>query len=155
MEENKMTLIKFKNSGNADRISSLPSFYNDVFKNLIYGNPFDSSPFMTLPAVNISESDDKFVVELAAPGLKKEDFKIEVEERVLKISAESKTENKSDDKRYSRSEFSYASFSRSFNLPELVSADSISAEYQNGVLAINLPKREEAKPKPVREIKVS
>jgi HSP20 family protein len=96
------------------------------------------------PAVNISEDEKQFSVEVVAPGFNKEDFKLKVEDDVLTISAESKSEkNEGDkDKEYTRREYNYNSFTRSFRLPDNVKDDSIDASYKDGVLTIELPKSE-------------
>lgn len=109
-----------------------------------------------VPAVNIKESETEFAVELAAPGKKKEDFNIEVDDNVLTISAEAKNEREEKDEkgRYTRREFSYSSFKRAFTLPETVNEADIKASYEDGVLYITLPKREEALPKPKRMIEI-
>lgn len=109
-----------------------------------------------VPAVNIKETDTSFGIELAAPGKNKEDFNIEIDHNVLTISSEEKTEKeeKSNEGKYTRKEFSYASFRRAFTLPETVNTDSINASYENGVLHVALPKREEALPKPKRLIEI-
>ncbi|MCC6383897.1 MAG: Hsp20/alpha crystallin family protein [Bacteroidia bacterium] len=109
----------------------------------------------SVPAVNISETDENFRIEVAAPGMNKEDFKISVENDLLTISAEKKEEKSDKNERFTRQEFSYVSFSRSFNMPEMVDTEKINASYNNGVMVIILPKQEEAKPKPVREIKIA
>ena len=109
----------------------------------------------TLPSVNIKETDESFEVEMAAPGMEKSDFKIEVNQGILSISSEKSTEREnSDESRYSKKEFSYQSFCRSFSLPTTVNSDKIAAKYENGILKVNLPKREEVKPKPVRMIDI-
>src|SRR5688500_7197362 len=98
-----------------------------------------------LPAVNVSEDDKNYMIDVVAPGFKKEDFKINVNDDVLTISAESKTQstNKDDNNRqYSRREYSYSSFTRSFSLPENAKDDSISANYSDGILKLNIPKTE-------------
>src|SRR6185437_8162780 len=97
------------------------------------------------PAVNISENKERFEVSLAAPGMKKADFNIDVERNTLTISAETKAEKEEKDERYTRKEYSYSSFSRSFTLPEGVNKDKIDASYDNGVLTLSLPKTEDAK----------
>ena len=146
-----MSLIK--------RNQNLPSFsrfWDDDFFNRDWGlsNFSDSG---TLPAVNIKETKENFEVEMAAPGMKKEDFKVELDGNMLTISSE-KTEqheeNKEDEK-FSRREFSYQSFQRSFSLPkDVVDADNIEARYENGVLNLRIPKKEEAKQKPPRKIEI-
>ncbi|RAR75597.1 Hsp20/alpha crystallin family protein [Flavobacterium aciduliphilum] len=108
-----------------------------------------------VPAVNIKETDTSFGIELAAPGKKKEDFNIEIDHNVLTISAEDKVEKEETQGKYTRREFSYASFRRAFTLPETVNTDHIHATYENGVLHVALPKREEALPKPKRLIEIA
>ena len=108
------------------------------------------------PSVNIIESDDDFKIELAAPGLTKKDFKIDVENDVLIIFAEKKSEGKEGKKtNYTRREFDFTNFKRSFTLSEVIDSQSISARYANGVLIVTLSKKEEAKPQPARSIKIS
>lgn len=110
----------------------------------------------TLPSVNVKEDKDKFEIEVAAPGMKKEDFKINLDENRLTILSERKEEKSEEDKNYTRREFSYQSFSRSFNIPEgRVMRDKIVAKYNDGILSIKLPKREEGKAKLTRQIKIS
>lgn len=94
------------------------------------------------PAVNIAENEKNYSVEVVAPGFKKEDFKLKVEDDVLTISAESKSEKKEEgkEKEYTRREYSYSSFTRSFHLPDNVKDDSIAASYQDGILKLELPK---------------
>jgi HSP20 family protein len=107
-----------------------------------------------VPAVNIKETDTSFGIELAAPGKKKEDFNIEIDHNVLTFSSEEKTEKQETEGKYTRKEFSYSSFRRAFTLPETVNTESINATYENGVLYVALPKREEALPKPKRLIEI-
>lgn len=131
-----------------------PSLFDDFFTRDGFGPEIGWPALKTGPAVNIVERDDAFAIEVAAPGLAKEDFKIEVENDLLTISFEKKAE-KEEKGRYTKREFSYTSFSRSFTLPEgVVDADAIDARYENGVLHLNLPKREEVKPKPKRTIAI-
>jgi HSP20 family protein len=111
--------------------------------------------FKSVPAVNILERKDDFIIELAVPGMNKNDFKLEVDKGVLSISAEKKEEVKDENERFTRKEFSYTSFKRSFSLPEHVNTENITAEYKDGVLMMVLPKKEEAKAKASREIKIS
>lgn len=110
----------------------------------------------TIPAVNIKETETGFTIELASPGLKKEDFNIEIDENVLTISSEKKLESESQNEsgKYTRKEFSFSSFKRSFNLPETVKEDDIKANYENGVLYVMLPKKDEALPRPKRFIEI-
>ena len=112
-------------------------------------------PSRWVPAVNIMESPKEFKFTLSAPGMKKSDFKIHVENDVLTISAEKKEESKEEKENYTRREFFYGSFKRSFNLPEGVNGEKIDAHYENGILALTLPKKEEfMKKSKVKEIAV-
>jgi HSP20 family protein len=109
----------------------------------------------TLPSVNIKDTTDAFEVEMAAPGMDKKDFNIELNNDLLTISSEKKSEKETKEgSTYTRKEYSYQSFSRSFTLPGIVEHDKISAKYENGVLRINIPKKEEAKPKPAKQIAI-
>lgn len=110
---------------------------------------------LSLPKVNIKEGEDGYLLELAVPGMAKEDFKIKLDQDVLTISSEKKEEVSKDSKQYTRQEFSYQSFERRFNLPEDVNSEKITANYVNGVLSIEIPKREEAKPQPPKAIEIA
>ena len=114
-----------------------------------------SSISSTTPAVNIIEQDTQFLIELAAPGNKKEDFEIEIEDGILSISSSNKEDNTSEKETFTRHEFSYNSFRRSFTIPESVDVSSIEATYNEGVLLIKLLKLEEALPLPKKLIKIS
>ncbi|MFN3557017.1 MAG: Hsp20/alpha crystallin family protein [Bacteroidales bacterium] len=111
----------------------------------------------TLPAVNIKENADEFRIEVAVPGMRKEDFKVDFNNGRLTISSEKQQENvEKEGEKVTRREFSYQSFQRSFTIPEnVVNAEKISARYENGILHLTLPKREEVKPKPARQIAIS
>lgn len=98
-----------------------------------------------MPAVNVTEDPDHYTVSLAAPGLKKSDFHIDIEGNMLSISSETEEKKEVKEEKYTRQEYSYSSFSRSFNLPEDVKQDAIDAVYEDGVLNIRLPRKEEAK----------
>lgn len=109
----------------------------------------------TLPSVNIKESETGFDVEMAAPGMAKEDFMIELDNSVLTISSARQSENQTGEgKNITRREFSYQSFIRSFTLPAIVQTEQITAKYETGILRVNIPKKEEAKPKPIKKIEV-
>ena len=108
-----------------------------------------------LPATNILNSEDDFVIEMAVPGMKKSDFKIDVDNDVLTISSEEKSEDEKAGANYTRREFYYNSFKRSFTLPEITDSEKIVAKYEDGVLAISIPKKEEAKPKPAKVIEIA
>ena len=110
---------------------------------------------MSLPMVNIKETAEDYFVEMAVPGLKKSDFNIVLDNQVLSISTETDEQKDLKEENYTRREFGYASFKRSFTLPETVDEGKIKAKYDEGILSINLPKKEEAKQKPARSIKIS
>lgn len=110
---------------------------------------------MTDPSANIVEMNDAFMLEIAAPGLKKDDFKIHLENSILTISAEIEDEKKEAGKNYTRKEFYYGSFSRSFTLPKTINLEAIKADYQEGILKVTMPKREEAKIDTKKEIRIS
>ncbi|WP_118193324.1 Hsp20/alpha crystallin family protein [Albibacterium indicum] len=132
-----MTLTK-----SLQRNHSVDPWLNDVFDSFFNDNGLRRSFFSKTPSVNISEKDNGFEVELATPGLKKEDFSISIEKDILTISAEKKEEKEVEDKKYSKREFNYTSFSRSFTLPENIDEESIDAKYENGILSISLTKKE-------------
>ena len=110
---------------------------------------------ITLPQVNIKETADAYIVEMAVPGLKKSDFHIDLDNQLLSISTEIKEENEQKDANYTRREYGYSSFKRTFTLPETVNEEKINATYKDGILSILLPKKEEAKQKPARTIQIS
>lgn len=123
-----------------------------ILNNDVFNSNYSTS---TLPSVNIKETEDKFEVEVAAPGFDKKDFNIELNNHDLIISSERKEENKQQDgERYTRREFSYQSFSRTLTLPKIIASEQISAKYKDGVLLIDIPKLEEAKPKPPKRIAI-
>jgi HSP20 family protein len=127
-----------------------PVFSDSFFRE----NFLNDSDWTTSPAVNIAEDNDAFRIEVAAPGLGKEDFRINVEKRVLEISSEKQTSNETSDEKYHRREFSYSSFKRTFSLPEYADTDNIKANYNNGILRVSVPKIEAAKNKPAKEISI-
>tara|TARA_A200000113_G_scaffold204139_1_gene199643 strand:- start:1932 stop:2357 length:426 start_codon:yes stop_codon:yes gene_type:complete len=108
----------------------------------------------TVPAVNIKELDSQFEIELAVPGMKKDDFEIEVEDGVLSISSTQEEEQVNEKGKFTRREFSYSSFRRSFTLPDSVDPTKIDATYKEGVLLVLLPKHKEAQPQPKKLIKI-
>ncbi|AJR02934.1 Hsp20/alpha crystallin family protein [Siansivirga zeaxanthinifaciens] len=110
---------------------------------------------ITLPQVNIKETADAYIVDMAVPGLKKSDFHIDLDNQLLSISTEIKEENEQKDANYTRREYGYSSFKRTFTLPETVNEEKINATYKDGILSILLPKKEEAKQKPARTIQIS
>lgn len=155
-------LIPTKKNGSLSHSNSgltfpgFPSWVDDLFsKN--FGSDFipNFNSGMTLPSVNIKDNTDNYEVHMAIPGLKKSDFDISVDNYVLTISAETKMETNEEEENYTRKEFGYSSFKRSFTLPETVNTEEISANYKDGILNVVIPKLEEAKKKPMRSIKVS
>ncbi|MGB5364362.1 MAG: Hsp20/alpha crystallin family protein [Aureibaculum sp.] len=134
-------------------IPVLPTILDDFFRDWSSTNFSDTNT--SLPAVNIKEDDNSFTVEVAVPGMEKKDFHIDLEDNILTISSEKTVEDKEEKDNYTRKEYSYQSFKRSFTLPKnVVDSDKIAAQYKNGELIIAIPKREEAKPKPARLIEV-
>ena len=147
-----MSLIKRNEAG------WLPSVIDDMFRTDWLGGTTNVNSIGTsIPAVNIRETEESFSVEVAAPGKTKEDFNIELDNDVLTISSEEKNENESNENkgRFTRKEFNYSTFKRAFSLPDAVDNTKISATYNNGVLEIALPKREEAKVQAKRLIEIS
>lgn len=132
----------------------LPSLLDEFFGNEPT-NFFKASSEYTMPSVNIAENKDEFKINFAAPGLKKEDFKINFHNEVLKISSEKKEDKEEKGDKAVRKEFYYSSFERTFILPDSVNSDKIAASYNDGILQVVIPKKEEAKEKPLRTIKIS
>lgn len=136
------------------RMSSIPSVF-DEFEEIFRSVPsFFKGNMLTTPAVNIAEFDKEYKIEVAAPGLEKGDFEVKVDNNVLTISAH-KEEMKEEKGKYTRKEFGYYEFSRSFTLPDTVDPSKIGAKYENGVLFVSLPKKPEAQPQPVKTIQVA
>lgn len=135
------------------------NLFDDLFARDLWnwGSANNSSTNTTLPAVNIRETAVNFIVEMAAPGMKKEDFKVELDGNTLTISSEKKREHEEkEDERYAIREFSYQSFQRSFELSkDVVDVDSIQAKYENGVLHLVIPKKEDVRQRPPRMIHIS
>ena len=136
---------------------TLPTLIEDFFKpwNDLFetGGQFLNRT-LKLPAVNINETKDDFTISFAIPGMKKEDFTIDLDGNMLTVSSEKEESREEKEKRYTRKEFNYSSFSRSFTLPDEVSKDKIQASYTDGVLELMLPKKEEAKKAISRHITV-
>ncbi|SEM35987.1 HSP20 family protein [Chitinophaga rupis] len=142
-----MTFVKF-NQHPAHR--TLGGLMDEVFNNtskLWKDDILTSDFFGTYPPVNITENKEAYVLDILVPGWSKEDFKLNLENNVLTISAEKKAEPKAEDQKQIRREFNFRSFKRSFTLDESVDADKIQAKYENGVLNLQLPKKEQAQPK--------
>lgn len=135
---------------------TIPSVFDDFFKpwNEWFENGGMIGRMLKVPAVNITEHEKEYQVALAAPGLKKDDFKIDMDGNMVTISSEKEESKEDKDKRYTRKEYSYSSFSRSFTLPEDVNRDKIEARYEDGVLTLLLPRKEEAKKPAGKQIAV-
>lgn len=139
-----MTLVKFNPNGNVKK-NGLMTGFDGVFDSIFTDTFFSDRMMARVPAVNISESKDNYHLELAAPGLKKEDFKLSLERNVLNISVERSSEDGVQERNYNKREFSYSSFVRSFTLPDAADENGIEAKYVDGVLRVDIAKREEAK----------
>ncbi len=142
---------------NSNLFPSLPSLLEDFFSrdwadSRVGSRGFDS----TLPAVNVRETNDNFAIEVAAPGMKRDDFKVELDNNVLTISSQrEEKQEQQQDENYTRREFNYQYFQRSFTLPEnKVEGEKIAARYADGILHITVPKKEEAKVKPIKQITI-
>ena len=150
-----MKLLK----GNGNHLPQMPLLFDDFFNRDFFnwGLSNFSDTNTTIPGVNIKETGENYEVEVAAPGMSKNDFRIELDGNMLTISSEKSDEkDENESGKYSRKEFSYQSFLRTFNLPkEVVDADKIEAKYENGLLHLVIPKKEEAKQKPPRLIQIS
>ena len=145
---------------NGNSFSSVPSLLNDFSTDDWFNSSLANwkSAGSSLPAVNVRETNDDYMIDVAAPGMKRENFKVELDNNILTISSEfeEKQEEKDKNENFTRREFSYQSFQRSFSLPEnKVDGGKISAKYTDGILHVVVPKREEAKVKPARQITVS
>lgn len=137
----------------------MPSLFNDFLTRDLWewGLGNNSATNTSIPAVNIRETNDNFEVEVAAPGMTKNDFKIQLEGNTLTISSERENRHEeNEDGKYTRREFSYQSFQRTFMLPrDVVDADKIQAKYENGLLHLLIPKKEEAKQRPPKRIEIA
>ena len=131
------------------------SFFDDFLTKNLFDWTGRTSERNTVPKVNIVETHDDFRVEMAAPGMTKEDFHVELEKDMLTIYSELEKEENDERKKYTRREFSYESFRRSIHLPNTVEADKIKATYKDGLLTVLIPKKEEARTKPTRTISIS
>ncbi len=137
------------------RHSCLPGSANEYIGKDLLQDFFATTTNYNMPAVNITESKDDFKINVAAPGLSKEDFKIDLHNKTLTLSTEKKENSEESNEKFTRREFSYSSFKRSFGLPDMVDSENINATYKDGILMIEIPKREEAKEKPARQITIS
>lgn len=144
-----MALVKFNEGSNLTTVNPFTDIFESFFNDTFLTDRMTSR----VPAVNISETEAEYHIELAAPGLQKEDFKINLDRNMLNISVEKRTENTEENKKYNKREYSYTSFVRSFSLPDSADNAQIEAEYNNGVLDIKVTKKEEAK-MATREIQI-
>jgi len=149
-----MSLIKFNN-----RNRLFPSWNNESLKNFLSSDDFFNNDFFEedslMPAMNVMEHDNDFEIEFAAPGFSKKDFEVSIKDNVLNVCGEKKVEKEEKEEDYIRKEFSYNSFKRSLSLPKSVNADQdVKATYKNGILKLNLHKKEEAKEQPKKVIEV-
>lgn len=136
-----MTVLKWQNHNN-----KLHSSFHSILNDWLNDGYIDKVAIGTsVPAVNIADNANHFLLTIAAPGLKKEDFKIALDQNLLTISSEQKTEKtEKEEGKFTRKEYNYNSFSRSFTIPETVDTESIDAKYEDGELKISLPKKEKA-----------
>ncbi len=149
-----MSLIKVNN-----RNRLFPSWNNDSLKSFLSNDDFFNNDFFEedslMPAMNVKEHDNDFEIEFAAPGFSKKDFEVTIDDNILNVCGEKKTEVEEKEEDYMRKEFSYNSFRRSLSLPKTVNADQdVKATYKNGILKLNLLKKEEAKEQPKKIIEV-
>ncbi|MEQ8476995.1 MAG: Hsp20/alpha crystallin family protein [Fulvivirga sp.] len=142
-----MTLIRRTND-------LFPTFFDDFFGRDLFESS-RSAMLQTTPAVNIRETTDDYHVEMVSPGLNKKDFKVELDNQTLTISYEKEASKENKEDQYTKKEFSYSSFQRSFTLPKSVESDKIEANYKDGILNITIPKKEEAKKQASRLIAIS
>lgn len=147
-----MTLVKFQNRPSN---KSFNNFMDDFFATVpsILRDDFVTPSFRSFTPVNIRETENGYVLELVAPGFQKEDFKINLDNNTLTISVEKKEETENQNEKFIRKEYKQQSFSRSFTIDENIDAENISAKYVNGVLTLNLAKKQEVKPQ-VKEISI-
>lgn len=133
--------------------SYVPSYLDDIFSDQSFNSYFGTRNAST-PAVNVIEDNDEFRIDVASPGLAKHDFKIDVNDDLITISADKEIENEASDNKYMRREFNYSSFKRSFQLPDSVNQDKISANHADGILSVHLPKKEEEVSKGPKTIEI-
>lgn len=147
-----MTLVKTKNGEKL-----FPSVLSDFFNSDRFFSPrwMEGEFEQTMPAVNIKENHKQYFIELAAPGFSKHDFKVNLEDDMLIISAEKETEKDEENERFARKEYDYNSFTRSFTLPQNSNFEKMEAKYENGILKLMLPKKEASKTFLKKEVKVS
>jgi HSP20 family protein len=141
-----MTLVRFNNS---PRSASFPEFFNDVMGNIFNGNEVDS-PSYTKPLCNVVENKEGFNIEFALPGFSKKEVSIDVDNNVLTVNGKKEEAKDDTEKNYTRREFYYGEFKRSFTLPETVDQDKIKATFSDGILTVGIPKKPELQPKSLK-----
>ena len=129
-----------------------PGFSEDFWGRDYYPSRYNSNGFKNVPAVNIAQGDNEYTIEVAAPGFDKKDFKIDLDNDSLTISSARKESDDENSERYTRREFNFNEFKRTFTLPDTVDSEKITAKHKDGILYVNIPKREEAWVKPAKEI---
>ncbi|WP_426431114.1 Hsp20/alpha crystallin family protein [Winogradskyella sp. HB-48] len=149
-----MSLIKFNN-----RRRLVPNWTNEGLKNFLSSDDFFNNDFFEedslMPAMNVKEHDDDFEIEFAAPGFNKKDFEVTIEDNILNVCGEKKLESEEKEEDFTRKEFSYNSFKRSIALPKTINTDQeVKATYKNGILKLNLLKKEEAKALKPKKVEV-
>jgi HSP20 family protein len=132
-----------------------PGLMSEFLDNSLWNNIFENRPANVVPAVNIVENKNEFKIEVAAPGLEKSDFKINIDNDLLIISAEKENEKESKDEKFVRREFSYNCFKRAFSLPEEIDNEKITASHKEGILTVVVPKKENTKANTQRAISIS
>ncbi len=155
-----MTLVKWKrpiDNGHTGSELFLNSPFSNLFESFFNDDYFSKERASFVPAINVLEENDKFLIEVSAPGFEKENIKVELDKNILSITGTHKIENESEDSKlnYKRKEFSFGSFQRSFALPENIDENKISAKYENGVLKISVLKKEKSKENSAKQILIS
>jgi HSP20 family protein len=153
-----MTLVKFRKPflGTTNASSVIPSSpFADLLENFLGDSMYTPEYSSFVPAVNLSEDENEYLIELSASGFRKEDFKLEMNKQVMSISGTHEEEKEVNDRKFSRKEFTKGSFLRKFSLPDGANTESIEARYENGILKVHIAKLEEAKDKGPKEIRIS
>ncbi len=132
-----------------------PAIADDFFGRDFLADFFDNKTGISVPAVNVREGKDHYTIEVAAPGLNKEDFRINLEKNILTISSEKEAKKEENEERFMRREFSYASFCRSFSLPQTIDSEKIMASHKDGILYVEIPKKDDFRDRPAKEIKIA
>ncbi len=148
-----MTLLKF-NDRNNQAVANNYFAFSDLISDF-FGNEGYRDDYTAIPEANISEDENKYQIELAVPGLEKKDIKVEIDKDILKIRHESSEKKENENHRYSRREFRYNGFTRNFVIPESVDDSKMKAKYENGILMIELPKKQKSEVEQKREIRIS